>query len=179
MARWDVTWESGPQAVEIPDRNLAGLIERPEIPRPADPVAETLAAIDAPLGCPPPGELARPGQRVALLVTDWHDALFGVEGGVGPALLDRLNAAGVPDERITVVHAAGMHGHHRGRQKVGEAITGRVRYIEHNPLDEAELGKLMVFSGVREYPIRIKCATLAWHTMLAALKGQEETVSTE
>ena len=47
------------------------------------------------------------------------------------------------------------------------------------PLDDVSLGKLMVFSGVREYPIRIKCATLAWHTLLAALKGEEETVSTE
>jgi nickel-dependent lactate racemase len=139
MARWEVTWERGPQAIEIPDRNIAGLIERPEIPPIADPVAATLAAIDAPIGCPPLAELARPGQRAALLVTDWHDAIFGVDGGVGLALLDRLNASGIPDERITVVHAAGMHGHQRGRQKVGEAITGRVRYVEHNPLDESEL----------------------------------------
>jgi nitrogen fixation NifU-like protein len=46
-------------------------------------------------------------------------------------------------------------------------------------LDEAELGKLMVFSGVREYPVRIKCATLAWHTMLSALHEDDDTVSTE
>ncbi len=47
------------------------------------------------------------------------------------------------------------------------------------PLDEGALGKLMVFGGVREYPVRIKCATLAWHTMLAALQGENEAVSTE
>jgi nitrogen fixation NifU-like protein len=41
------------------------------------------------------------------------------------------------------------------------------------------LGKLEVFSGVREYPVRIKCATLPWHTMKAALDGEQETVSTE
>src|SRR5262245_18641482 len=127
MARWELTWQGGPQVVDVPDRNLIGLIERPEIAPPADPVAATLAAVDAPLGCPPLAELARPGQRAALLVTDWHAALFGVEGGVGLALLDRLNAAGIPDERITVVHAAGMHGHHRAREKVGPAILGRVR----------------------------------------------------
>jgi len=45
--------------------------------------------------------------------------------------------------------------------------------------DAKELGKLVVFSGVREFPIRIKCATLAWHTLLAALKGEADTVSTE
>lgn len=41
------------------------------------------------------------------------------------------------------------------------------------------LGKLEVFSGVREYPVRVKCATLAWHTLKAALAGGDETASTE
>jgi nitrogen fixation protein NifU and related proteins len=43
----------------------------------------------------------------------------------------------------------------------------------------AELGKLAVFSGVSEFPARVKCATLAWHTLHAALQGKGETVSTE
>jgi len=42
-----------------------------------------------------------------------------------------------------------------------------------------ELGKLAVFSGVSEFPVRVKCATLAWHTLRSALKGSEETVTTE
>jgi nitrogen fixation NifU-like protein len=42
-----------------------------------------------------------------------------------------------------------------------------------------ELGKLAVFSGVSEFPARVKCATLAWHTLHAALQGTGETVSTE
>ncbi len=42
-----------------------------------------------------------------------------------------------------------------------------------------ELGKLAVFSGVREYPVRVKCATLPWHTLKAALQGEAATVSTE
>lgn len=47
------------------------------------------------------------------------------------------------------------------------------------PVEEHDLGKLMVFSGVREYPVRIKCATLPWHTLLAALDGKKAPVSTE
>lgn len=43
----------------------------------------------------------------------------------------------------------------------------------------AELGKLAVFSGVREFPIRVKCATLPWHTMAAALAGATGAVTTE
>jgi nitrogen fixation NifU-like protein len=42
-----------------------------------------------------------------------------------------------------------------------------------------ELGKLAVFSGVSEFPARVKCASLAWHTLHAALRGQGDTVSTE
>ena len=39
------------------------------------------------------------------------------------------------------------------------------------PVDESQIGKLAVFAGVREYPARVKCASLAWHTMKAALTG--------
>jgi nitrogen fixation NifU-like protein len=42
-----------------------------------------------------------------------------------------------------------------------------------------ELGKLTVFEGVREYPVRVKCATLAWHTLKAAVEGEQTAASTE
>ncbi len=45
--------------------------------------------------------------------------------------------------------------------------------------DPARLGKLDVFTGVRDYPVRVKCASLAWHTLRAALQGSLETVATE
>jgi nitrogen fixation NifU-like protein len=44
--------------------------------------------------------------------------------------------------------------------------------------DENSLGKLKIFAGVREFPARVKCASLSWHTLNAALHGEEE-VSTE
>jgi nitrogen fixation NifU-like protein len=44
---------------------------------------------------------------------------------------------------------------------------------------QGELGKLEVFSGVSEFPVRVKCATLAWHTLEAALEGKHQRVSTE
>jgi len=56
-----------------------------------------------------------------------------------------------------------------------ELITGH----PHGSEDAADIGKLEVFSGVREFPVRVKCATLAWHTFHAALEGKEEPVSTE
>ena len=45
--------------------------------------------------------------------------------------------------------------------------------------NQAELGKLAVFSGVCEFPVRVKCATLVWHTLQAALEGKQEAISTE
>lgn len=48
-----------------------------------------------------------------------------------------------------------------------------------SPGDFPDLGKLKVFSGVREFPVRVKCATLAWHTLRAALEAKGATISTE
>jgi nitrogen fixation NifU-like protein len=45
--------------------------------------------------------------------------------------------------------------------------------------DGSQLGKLSVLTGVRDYPARVKCATLAWHTLEAALHDKGETASTE
>jgi nitrogen fixation NifU-like protein len=42
-----------------------------------------------------------------------------------------------------------------------------------------ELGKLVVFCGVRDYPARVKCATLAWHTLKSALNNSGDTTTTE
>jgi len=49
----------------------------------------------------------------------------------------------------------------------------------HSTATEEELGKLAVFAGVSEFPVRVKCASLAWHAMRAALQGKEQAVSTE
>jgi len=48
-----------------------------------------------------------------------------------------------------------------------------------DPEDAEELGKLSVFAGVRKFPVRVKCATLPWHTVVAGIKGQSDPVTTE
>ena len=50
---------------------------------------------------------------------------------------------------------------------------------EPGSLSTAELGRLAAFSGVSEFPARVKCATLAWHTLHTALKSDDEVVTTE
>ncbi len=51
--------------------------------------------------------------------------------------------------------------------------------VEDAQIDADALDKLAVFSGVREFPVRVKCATLAWHTLVAALDGDTTDVTTE
>jgi len=50
---------------------------------------------------------------------------------------------------------------------------------EPSGLSAADMGRLAAFSGVSEFPARVKCATLAWHTLRSALEGRDEKVSTE
>jgi len=45
--------------------------------------------------------------------------------------------------------------------------------------EKSEMGKLSVFQGVSEFPVRVKCATLAWHTLQAAIEDKTGTISTE
>ena len=47
------------------------------------------------------------------------------------------------------------------------------------PVDDEQMGKMAIFAGVREFPMRVKCATLAWHTMKAAVLDSQDPVSTE
>lgn len=46
-------------------------------------------------------------------------------------------------------------------------------------IDHDKLGKLMAIAGVRDYPTRVKCATLCWHTLHSAISGEQTSVSTE
>jgi nitrogen fixation NifU-like protein len=54
-------------------------------------------------------------------------------------------------------------------ERFHELVTGN----PSETVDGDGLGKLAVFSGVREYPVRVKCATLAWHTLRAALEAKD------
>ncbi len=70
----------------------------------------------------------------------------------------------------------------RSWEEINETFERFHELVTGNPsetADAAELGKLAVFSGVREYPVRVKCATLCWHTLRAAMSQSDDTVRTE
>ena len=63
-----------------------------------------------------------------------------------------------------------------------EALFERFRRLVTGSMEQAEaesLGKLVVFSGLSEFPIRVKCASLSWHALKAALNEPDTVVSTE
>ena len=60
-------------------------------------------------------------------------------------------------------------------EKFHDLITGKLD--EEEGIEE--LGKLAVLAGVKEFPLRVKCASLAWHTMLSAINKEEKAVTTE
>ncbi|MGH7307700.1 MAG: Fe-S cluster assembly sulfur transfer protein SufU [Candidatus Rokuibacteriota bacterium] len=82
---------------------------------------------------------------------------------------------------ISKASASMMTGSLQGQTPAdAEALFERFRRMVTEDGAEAEvLGKLVVFAGVREFPSRIKCATLPWHTAHAALAGQAAPVTTE
>ena len=67
----------------------------------------------------------------------------------------------------------------RGARRCSTASTACSRRPIDQPVDDERLGKLAVFAGVREFPVRVKCASLAWHTLKAALAGSHQPVKTE
>ena len=70
-------------------------------------------------------------------------------------------------------------------KEVKEIVNDFLIMIKENPelrsknLKEDEKTKLMCLSGVKQYPMRVKCATLSWHTLISAIDNTQEEINTE
>lgn len=135
----------GRLSFEVPDRNLAEVLE----PRPTRPLEDLAAAIeaalDSPIGQERLEDRVRPGDRV-LLVSDDVTRLTPCDR-ILPPILARLNAAGVPDGRISCIMALGTHRYMTEDemvQKVGREVFGRIRVFNHEWRDPEALVDLGV-----------------------------------
>lgn len=116
--------------------------------------------------------------------------------GHNPLCGDRLTVyANLAGDRITDVRfeGTGCAISVSSASLLTEAVKGKTRAEVHKLFDDVhtlltqhdahvdlgKLGKLAALSGVREFPARVKCASLCWHTLNAALDSQAEPVSTE
>jgi nitrogen fixation NifU-like protein len=83
---------------------------------------------------------------------------------------------------ISTASASLMTEHLKGKTPAqAEAVFHQFHSLmtEEGKAGTDQLGKLMVLGGVREFPTRVKCATLAWHTLHAALEQQSQPATTE
>ena len=84
---------------------------------------------------------------------------------------------------ISTASASLMTEHLKGKTEAqAQALFDRFRalVIDDSPAaEDSDLGKLSVLEGVKEFPARVKCATLCWHTLHSALNDEHKTVSTE
>ena len=88
---------------------------------------------------------------------------------------------------ISMASASIMTDLVRGKEEfeVKEIIEDFLGMIKENPelksqkLKEDEKTKLMCLSGVKQYPMRVKCATLSWHTLISAIDNRQEEINTE
>jgi nitrogen fixation protein NifU and related proteins len=68
----------------------------------------------------------------------------------------------------------------KGKTKTDvEKMFGQVHEMVTTGKVNGDVGKLTVFAGVHKYPARVKCAILAWHALMGALKGEDKPVTTE
>ena len=88
---------------------------------------------------------------------------------------------------ITMASASIMTDLVKGKEEVEvkEIVEDFLGMIKENPdlksdkLKEDEKTKLMCLSGVKQYPMRVKCATLSWHTLVSAIDNKQEEINTE
>jgi nickel-dependent lactate racemase len=142
-----VNYDAGRRDFTVPNGwNLISSQDKPPVPGVSDPVKEIRRALDLPIGSPKIEELASPGMEVALLFDDLqrptpvHLAL--------PEILDRLNRAGIPDDRITGICALGTHpipSMDQLKKKAGDIAFSRLqgRLFAHDPhaSDNVIIGK--------------------------------------
>jgi len=104
--------------------------------------------------------------------------VIGDDGKVADVSFDGTGCA------ISTASASLMTEYVKGKSidEIEETFEQFHELVTGNPsesVEAPELGKLAVFSGVREYPMRVKCATLAWHTLKAAIDDGGATAKTE
>lgn len=132
---------SGVQTVELPDENLMGVLTANPLPDGRRDEEEVEYALAHPIGSPRLREIARPGERIAIVTSDITRPVPSHR--ILPALLDELYAAGVRAQDISLVFALGSHRPHSDaeqRRLAGERAFREIRCIDSDPADCVHLG---------------------------------------
>ena len=160
----------GVQTVEVPDRNLMGILTANELEherRGADAVDYALAY---PVATPTLRSMVKPGQKIAIITSDISRPLPSYD--VLPSVLRELEAAGIPYEDITVVFALGSHRkqtEEESRKLVGDEVYDKVRCVDSDPDDCILMGTstngtpFAITRTVAEADFRIALGNIEFH----------------
>ena len=132
---------SGVQTVELPEKNLMGVLRANAAPAIASEEEEVRRALREPVGSPRLREILHPGQTVAIITSDLTRPMPTAK--VMPPLLDELYAAGIRPEDITLVFALGSHRHQSDEEKrrlAGERAWREIHCVDSDPTDCVHLG---------------------------------------
>lgn len=131
----------GVQAVEIPDKNLRGILTPNDVPHGLMGEEEVRRALSAPIGTPPLREIVKPGEKIAIITSDITRPMPTYT--VMPPLLDELYAAGVKPEDITLVFALGSHRKHTEEERrhlAGDRAFQEIHCVDGDVSDVVHLG---------------------------------------
>lgn len=168
--RVEIGYGDTPQTVEIPDANILGILAPNEVTVSETGEAAVRAALARPIGSPRLRELAKPGQKVALITGDVTRPV--PSRIILPAILEELWAAGVVPGDVTVVFALGIHRKQTPeemRALVGEDLYKKVLCIDGDPDDFVHMGKTKLGTPVditrvaAQADVRIGIANVEYH----------------
>lgn len=129
------------QVVEVPEKNLIGVLRAKPAPAIASEEEEVRRALREPVGALPLRQVVRPGEKIAVITSDITRPMPTRK--VMPALLDELYAAGVKPEDITLVFALGSHRSQTDEERrrlAGERAWNEIRCVDCDPDDCVHLG---------------------------------------
>lgn len=132
---------SGVQAVEIPDKNLAGVLTPNPVDYALTGADEVARALAEPIGTPRLKEIVKPGEKIAIVTSDITRPMPTYT--VMPLLLDELYAAGVKKEDITLVFALGSHRPHTEEERrhlAGDRAFEEIKCIDGDRADVVHVG---------------------------------------
>lgn len=132
--RFEFGFGNGVMELSLPERQIIHEIEGRPAKAVEDLTATVLSALRNPIGTPPLRDIVKPGETVAIIVSDVTRAWIKA-GQFLPTLLDELNGAGVPDQDIFIVISLGAHRPHTEEEDIvvcGASVCHRVRIYQHD-----------------------------------------------
>jgi len=168
--RFEIGFGTTPQALEIPDGNIVGVLMPNEVEVAVKGVELVVEALQNPIGAAKLSEIVKPGEKVVIITSDVTRPVPSYK--IIPPILDELQSVGVKLEDITVVFALGCHRNQTQEEMkklVGEEVYNKVRCVDGDPDDCIHLGRTKMGTPVditrivAEADRRICIANIEYH----------------